>query len=211
MLRVLGIVVLALMLSPAADRSAGAQSSPDLPPGVFIAGKNLNDATAGSYRLDLEHTGVLARVSHLRYSYSIFRFDIVEGVLTWDPAAPEKSSLSITVKTASITSNVKGFAETLAGDQFLKSGSFPDATFVSSSFKQTGESKGKVEGQFTLMGKTRPVTFDVDLVGAGKGFGGNPRLGVHARTWIVPTDYGFPPIFADPIEIVVDTEFARTP
>jgi len=28
------------------------------------------------------------------------------------------------------------------------------------------------------MGKTRPVTFDVELVGAGKGFAGQPRIGM---------------------------------
>jgi polyisoprenoid-binding protein YceI len=204
-----GVASLALVLALGPGHVV-AQSS-DLPPGVFMAGKNLDDAAAGTYEVDPLHTAVLARVSHLRYSYSVVRFDTAVGKLTWDPAAPEKSALSITVKTGSITSNVKGFAETLAGDKFLKSDAYPDATFVSTSFKQTGEGKGKVEGQFTLMGKTRPVTFDVELVGAGKGFGGSPRLGVHARAWINPQDYGFPPIFSDPIEIVTDAEFARAP
>jgi polyisoprenoid-binding protein YceI len=206
---VAGVASIAVVLSLAAG-PAVAQSS-DLPPGVFMAGKTLGDATAGTYELDPLHTAVLARVSHLRYSYSVFRFDTAAGKLTWDPAAPEKSTLSITVKTGSITSNVEGFAETLAGDKFLKSASFPDATFVSTSFKPTDALRGKVEGRFTLMGKTRPVTFDVELVGAGKGFGGSPRLGVHARAWINPQDYGLPPIFSDPIEIVTDAEFGRAP
>lgn len=200
-------VVLALSL---AASGAVAQSA-DLPPGVFVAGKDAGEATAGTYALDPFHTSVLARVSHLGYSYSVFRFDTAEGRLGWDPAAPDKSTLSITIKTASITSNVKGFAETLAGEPFLKSATFPDATFVSTSFVRSDALRGKVAGRFTLMGRTRPVTFDVELIGAGKGFGGSPRLGVHARAWIDPQDYGFPPIFSDPIEIVADTEFARAP
>ena len=61
------------------------------------------------------------------------------------------------------------------------------------------------------MGKTRPVTFDVELVGAGKGFAGQPRIGVHARAVINPDDFGLPPLFGDAIEIVVDTEFQRKP
>jgi polyisoprenoid-binding protein YceI len=115
------------------------------------------------------------------------------------------------VPTSSITSNVKGFAEELAGEKFLMSAAFPEATFVSTAFRQTDATHGKVEGEFTLMGKTRPVIFDVELVGAGKGFGDRPRIGVTARAWIKPTDYGFIPLFADPIEIVVDTEFERAP
>ena len=97
-----------------------------------------------------------------------------------DPAAIEKSKIEASVETASITSNVKGFAEELAGDKFLKSREFPQASFVSTAFKPTDKMRGKVEGQFTLMGKTKPVTFDVSLVGAGKGFGGKPRIGVTA-------------------------------
>ena len=66
-----------------------------------------------------------------------------------------------------------------------------------------------MEGQLTLMGKTVPVTFDVELVGAGKGFGGRPRIGVHGRTRINPQDFGMMPLFTDPIEIVVDAEFEK--
>ena len=34
--------------------------------------------------------------------------------------------------------------------------------------------------------RRKPVTFDVELVGAGKGFAGQPRMGVHARAAINP-------------------------
>jgi polyisoprenoid-binding protein YceI len=115
------------------------------------------------------------------------------------------------VKVESITSNVKDFASLLAGDQFLNAPRFSEATFVSTAFRQTDATSGKVDGLLTLMGKAAPVTFDVTLVGAGKGFGGSPRIGVVARAWIKPADFGMPAMFAEPIEIVVDAEFARTP
>ncbi len=113
---------------------------------------------------------MIARVSHLRYSWSIFRFDRISGTLKWDPADTANSSLTAKVETASITSNVKDFAKELSGNNFLKSATFPDATFVSTAFRQMSTRRGKVDGQLTLMGKTKPVTFDVELVGAGKGF-----------------------------------------
>lgn len=180
-----------------------------LPPGVFAAERDIALATAGAYTLDESHTAVIVRVSHLGYSQSVFRFDRVKGSLTWDPAAIEKSQLSASVDTASITTNVKGFADELTGDNFLKSKTFPQATFVSTSFKPVDKTRGKVEGQFTLMGKTRPVTFDVELAGAGKGFGGKPRIGVHAVATINPQDYGLMPFFTDPIQIQIDTEFEK--
>ncbi len=206
-------LVLGMALAQTPIGAAGAQTAapPPLPDGVFAAERDIKLATVGSYALDPMHTGVIVRVSHLGYSYSIFRFDKAQGTLTWDPAAVAQSKLSVSVPTASITTNVDGFAKDLAGDGFLKSAAFPEATFVSSAFRQTDAMHGKVDGQFTLLGKTRPLTFDVTLVGAGKGFMGRPRIGVHARAAINPQDYGLPSFFTDPIEIVVDTELERAP
>jgi polyisoprenoid-binding protein YceI len=203
------IATLGLVLSLLAAGVA-AQSS-DLPPGVFRGGPVLADARAGSYTIDPAHSSVLVRVQHIGYSWSVFRFDTASGTLGWDPAQPEKATLSVAVETASITSNVKDFAKYLAGDQFLKSEKFPQATFVSTAFRRTDATHGKVDGQFTLMGLTRPLTFDVELIGAGKGWAERPRLGIHAVARIVPQDYGFPGLFGDAIEIVVDTEFERAP
>jgi polyisoprenoid-binding protein YceI len=206
-------VPLLLLLLLAAVPSAGlAQSAPPgLPPGVYMGEPDYKQATAGTYTLDPDHAAVIARVSHIGYSYSIFRFDRLSATLAWDPANTAAGSLSAKVETASITSSVKGFGEQLAGDEFLKSKAFPEATFTSTAFRQTSPRSGKVDGQLSLMGKTRPVTFDVELVGAGKGFAGQPRIGMTARTRINPVDFGLPPLLGDAIEIVVDAEFQRNP
>jgi polyisoprenoid-binding protein YceI len=201
-----------LLVLTAGSAAALAQSTPPgLPPGVYMGEADYKQATAGTYTLDPDHASVIARVSHLRYSYSIFRFDRLSATLTWDPANVAKSALTAKVETASITSNVKGFGEQLSGDDFLKARGFPEASFVSTAFRQTSPSRGKIDGELTLMGKTRPVTFDVELVGAGKGFAGQPRIGINARTSINPVDFGLPALLGDAIEIVVDSEFQRNP
>jgi len=201
----------AFVLVVAAATDGAAQSSSDLPPGVYRGGQVLADARAGTYTIDPDHTAVLVRVQHIGYSWLVFRFDKASGTLGWDPAAPEKSTLSVAVQTSSIATPVKDFAAHLAGDDFLKSAKFPEATFVSSAFHRTDAMHGKVDGQFTLMGTTKPVTFDVELVGAGKGWADKPRLGVHAVARIAPQDFGLPAVFGKAIEIVVDTEFERAP
>jgi polyisoprenoid-binding protein YceI len=214
MLRIAGVAAVFVLVVAAATDGA-AQSSSDLPPGVYRGGQVLADARAGTYTIDPDHTAVLARVQHIGYSWLVFRFGKVSGKLTWDPAAPEKAALSVAVQTSSIETPVKDFAAQLAGDDYLKSAKFPEATFVSTAFRRpsapTGATHGLVDGQFTLMGTTKPVTFDVELVGAGKGWADKPRLGVHAVARIVPQDYGFPTLFGNTIEIVVDTEFERAP
>src|SRR5712691_6424420 len=125
------IAVPALLLVLGTVSATLAQSAPsDLPPGVYMGEADYKQATAGTYTLDPDHASVIARVSHLRYSYSIFRFDRLSATLTWDPANVANSALTAKVETASITSNVKGFGAQLAGDEFLKARSFPEASFV---------------------------------------------------------------------------------
>ena len=196
-----GVVVVALLAAvPSVARA-------QLPPGVYAGERDLKAAAAGRYVVDPGHTAVIAKVSHIGYALSVFRFDKVEGTLLWDPAKPEASSLKATVHTVSISTPVEGFAKELAGKGYLNADQFPDATFVSTAFRPTDGSHGKVEGQFTLMGKTRPMTFDVTLQGAGKGFMGHPRIGVEAIGGIDPKEFGLPSLFGPKILIEIDAEF----
>lgn len=189
---------------PVLAQPAAQPARPQFTPGA----KDAALAPAGAYKLDGSHAGVIARVSHLGYSYSIFRFDKVAGDLAWDPAKPAQSRLNVEIETASIATNVPGFAEELRGDRFLKTAAYPKATFVSSAFRQTDATHGQVDGQLTLMGVTKPATFDVELAGAGPGFG-KPRMGVEAKTAINPQDFGMAAMFATPIQLVVDVEFEK--
>ncbi len=186
----------------------GASVQAQLPPGVFAGEHDYRLAPPGTYPLDAGHTAVIAKVSHIGYGLSVFRFDRVDGVLEWTPGQPTRSSLKVSVDVASISTPVPGFARELAGDGYLKAGTYPTATFVSTNFRQTDASHGQVTGQFTLMGQTRPLTFNVELVGAGKGFMGHPRIGVEAHATINPQDYGIPPMLSAPIQLVIDAEFA---
>jgi polyisoprenoid-binding protein YceI len=196
-------VALALVLAAAAPAAA------QLPPGVYAGEHDYKNATAGAYGVDPAHTAVIAKVSHIGYGLSVFRFEKVEGTLNWDPAAPEKSTLNVTVETASIATPVPGFAAELAGDPYLKSAAFPKATFVSTAFHQTDATHGKVDGQFTFLGKTQPMSFDVEMVGAGKGFMGKPRLGVEALGKLNPQAFGMSPLFSTPILLEIDAEFVH--
>ncbi len=181
-----------------------------LPPGVYAGERDYTLAPSGTYAIDPGHTAVVARVSHIGYAMSVFRFDTVAGTLTWNRAQPDRSSLDVTVDTASISTPVPGFAKELSGEGYLKAGAFPKASFVSTAFHRTDANHGKVDGRFTLMGKTRPLTFDVTLEGAGKGFMGHPRIGVQAIGHIDGREFGLNPIFSSPIELDIDAEFAQT-
>jgi polyisoprenoid-binding protein YceI len=209
-LGVVGAVQLA-----AGNAHAEVSTVPAVPMVIPHGQKDVSLVPSGTYSLDPNHVGVIARVSHLGFSFSIFRFGRAAATLVWDHDRPEHSKLSATVQTSSIATNVEGFAAQLTGDKYLNSAKWPEAQFVSTVFHQVDATHGTVDGKFTLMGKMRPVTFDVALVGAGPGFAGGPVMGhvigIHAETGITPTDYGLSPLFKDPIAIVIDTEFDKKP
>jgi polyisoprenoid-binding protein YceI len=202
-------MVAGCVLAAGLSSAAMAACPPGLPPGIACGAPDLKLAPAGAYDVDPSHAGVIARVSHIGYSYSVFRFDAVKGHLVWDPANPGKSSLSADVQTGSIATNVPNFPAELSGPGFLNAKDFPDATFVSTAFHQTSPTRGKVDGTFTLHGKSAPLTLDVTLIGAGPGFAGAPRMGVHAEGWINPQEYGLPAMFAVPIQLTIDVEFVK--
>ena len=202
------------LLATAALVALSAAALADPAPMVIPRGQmDVKLATAGTYTLDPNHVSVEARVSHLGFSISIFRFGKAAATLEWDPNAVAKSKLTATVETSSIITNVAGFAEELQGEQYLKSAKYPQATFTSTAFRQSDATHGKVDGSMTLLGKTFPVTFDVTLVGAGPGFAGGPTMGhvigIHAEGNINPQDYGMSPFFKLPIQLVIDTEFDK--
>ena len=162
------------------------------------AQKDYKAAPAGTYAVDQSHSSVLAQVPHVGFSYEVVRFPTVTGTLQWDPANPAKDRLEVSVDPKSMTTAATGgdFAGRLTGPGLLNAAQFPKATFVSKSFHVVDAAHGTVDGDFTLMGVTKPMTFNVELVGAGQGFQG-PAIGVHATATLAPLDFGLkPPVMA---------------
>jgi polyisoprenoid-binding protein YceI len=194
---------------------AVAENAPSLPPNFVLphGQHDVRKAIAGAYTLDVAHTAVIARVSHLGFSMSAFRFGKAQATLQWDPAHIGESKLSAAVDPGSIATPVPGFAQQLIGADYLNAAKYPTATFVSTAFKPADNQRGEVDGKLTIMGRTVPATFDVTLIGAGPGFAAGPSMGhvigIRAVTTVDPHALGLPAVFSDPIEITVDTEFTR--
>ena len=74
-----------LLLLSAMSLAAYAETVADTPPpGPIPHGhKNIALAPAGTYTLDPNHLGIIAQVSHLGFSRSIFRFERGSATLNW--------------------------------------------------------------------------------------------------------------------------------
>ena len=74
-----------------------------------------------------------------------------------------KSKVNITIKTASVDTNHKKRDNHLRSPDFFNAKEFSDMTFKSTGVEQTGDKSGKLMGDLTLLGVTKPVTLDVSF------------------------------------------------
>jgi polyisoprenoid-binding protein YceI len=166
---------------------------------------------ADKYALDPMHTFVVFKVTHLGYIHVVGWFTAVAGELTFDPADVTKSTLNVTIKTASIDTHFPQRNKDLMSPDFLNVAEFPEMTFKSTSVQKTGDKTGKVTGELTLLGVTKPVTMDVTFNKiAPNPFNNNkPTAGFEAHTVIKRSDFGMKaaiPSVGDEVDISIDAE-----
>ena len=160
-----------------------------LPGCAFALALATTPAIAADYTIDLSHSFIQFRISHLGYSILNGRFNDFAGTLQWDKAKPAASNIALTIKTASIDSNWAERDKHIRSKDFLEVEKFPEATFKSTKF--TGDATaGKLEGELTLHGVTKPITLDVKAVGDGDDPWGGYRAGFTGTTTLKRSDFG---------------------
>jgi len=149
-------------------------------------------APAGSYQVEGRHTQVVFAISHFGLTDYYGRFEKVSGTLNFNPGAPEKSSVSITLDTSSVSVASSELLGEITGGEVLDSKAFPTATFTSTAIERTGPNTGKMTGDLTLHGVTKPVTFDIVFNGGEVSPTGASSylLGFHATATIHREDFG---------------------
>ena len=170
-------------------------------------------AAPAAYTFDPNHTEVRFCWNHLGVSRQCAHLVKYEGELQYDEAAPEKSTLSVKFLTDGIETLVPVFNDHMKSDKLFDAKKFPEITFKSTKFQKTSEKAGKVAGELTIKGVTKPVTLDVTL----NFTGAHPMtkkqtLGIGALTTIKRTDYGVSyaaPMVSDEVSIEIQTEMYK--
>jgi polyisoprenoid-binding protein YceI len=147
---------------------------------------------ADEYVIDKKgmHASIQFKISHLGYSWLWGRFNDFNGDFTYDKNNPAASKIEVTINTASIDSNHAERDKHLRGDEFLHVEKFPQSKFVSTSFVMNDDGTGKLKGDFTLRGVTKPITIAVKYIGEGDDPWGGYRTGFEGTTRIALADYG---------------------
>ena len=98
--------------------------------------------------------------------------------------------LSPSIKAATINTNVDKRDEHLRSGDFFEAAKYPNIEFTSKKVTSSGEKKFKIEGDMTMHGVTKPITFEAEYLGADKDPGGKVRAGFTATSKISRTDFG---------------------
>lgn len=180
------------------------------------------EAPAGQYVVDRTHATVMWKGLHQGLAWYPGRFTSFDIQLTFDPADVTKSKVTATIDPKSIETdfartrpagNTTDFnAELATGERFFNSGKFPQITFASTAITKTGANTGKMTGNLTFLGVSKPVTLDVTYIGNRN----DPRVkkhkvGFQALGTINKTQWGMAsggPI-ADNIQIEIHAEFVQ--
>ena len=190
----------------------------------FVSAQDLEPPVAGDYKLDLGHTRLLFRVSHLGFSNYTALFTDLAGDLAFDPEAPETMKVSAVVKVGSLETHYPDpsldFNAVITGPEFLDATQFPEITFVSTGVDLTGENTADVTGDLTLHGVTKPIVLKVTYNG---GWADMPldvgaRIGFSAVGEFNRSDFGVGfgvPApgstmgVSDRVEVILETEFTK--
>ncbi|NLA65835.1 MAG: YceI family protein [Leucobacter sp.] len=142
----------------------------------------------GTWNIDPTHTEVGFSVRHLAISKVKGKFERFGGVIT-TAENPLESSVNATVEVASINTNQADRDGHLRTGDFFAAEEFPEFTFTSTGIRAEGGDY-KIDGDLTLRGVTKQVTFDVEFGGFGQDAYGNYKLGLTATTVVKREDYG---------------------
>jgi polyisoprenoid-binding protein YceI len=172
-----------------------------------------SDLVSGTYSADPAHSTILFQTNHLGLSTFVARFDDYTTDLKIDVDDFSKSSLVVTVKPDSVDINLPLFAEHMSSENWFDVAKYPEVTFKSTSFEQTSPTEGKVTGDLTIRGITKPLTLAVRLVGAGlHPMKQSQVFGIEARGIVKRSEYGMTyglPLVPDDVKLIINAEFHK--
>ena len=144
---------------------------------------------ADTYNFDKAHTRIGFTAQHLVISSVDGRFKDYDGTITLDPNDLTKSSVKVTVKTASVDTDNASRDNDLRNSEFLDVAKYPEMTFVSDKIEKRGDGYVAI-GTFTLKGVSKKIELPLTFGGPITDPWGMQRVAAKASTKINRQDYG---------------------
>ena len=172
-----------------------------------------------TWNIDPVHSVAEFKVKHMMISNVKGQFTRLSGSLSLDEADSTKSRVEAAIDAASITTREADRDTHLKSADFFDVEKFPTLSFKSTGITRKDDDELSIDGDLTIHGVTRKVTFAVEGPTApGKDPWGNTRTGISATTKINRKDYGLTwnaaletggILVGDEITISLDVQFIK--
>ncbi|HEX5664995.1 YceI family protein [Lysobacter sp. M15] len=163
-----------------------------------------------SYKIDPNHTNVLASWTHFGFSRPTVNFGQADGTIVYDAENVGASSVQVTLPLKGLSALADDFYDHLTSADWFDAAQYPDATFKSTAVEAAGEGKLKVTGDLTVKGITKPVVLDVTLNNAAEHpMGKRAAIGFDATATVKRSDFGlgkYAPNVSDEVALRITTE-----
>jgi polyisoprenoid-binding protein YceI len=143
---------------------------------------------ADEFKIDPNHSSVNFAVAHMGVSTVLGRFTSFEGKIVYDDKDINKSSVNVTIKTASINTDVTARDNDLRSANYFDVEKFPEITFQSKSVEKKGNDL-VAHGTLTIRGISKDVDIPFEMKGpadAGRG----KVMGAHGSLTVKREDFG---------------------
>jgi polyisoprenoid-binding protein YceI len=144
---------------------------------------------ADEFVIDPVHSSIEFSVRHMMVTNVRGRFREFSGTIFYDEKDITKSSVRVTIKTASIDTGNADRDAHLRSPDFFDAAKYPEITFASTRIEKRGDDYVCI-GTLTIRGVSREVAIPFRILGVVKDQRGNTRLGVEAGLTINRLDYG---------------------
>lgn len=170
-----------------------------------------------TYQFDKDHTQVRISWNHVGLSEQSLLFRDYSGTVEFDRNDVANSSVDVTIQPESLDSGVEAFDDHLKSSDFFHVEEHGEITFKTTEVMQTGPNAGRMIGDLTIKGITKPVTLDVQLNYAGEHplapfndqYKGRQAAGFKATGRVLRSEFELgrnAPLVSDWVDIEINTE-----
>ncbi len=172
---------------------------------------------ADKYVADKAHTNIGFTVKHMVITTVPGKFNDYMIDFIFDANDLNKSSIKVTIKTASINTDDEKRDEHLRSADFFDAAKYPEITFVSSSIMKKGNDY-VAKGTLTMRGVSKEIELPFKILGPVQDPWGNTKMGVEASLTVDRQDYGISwsksldtggLVLSDDVNIKLDVELQK--
>ncbi len=143
-----------------------------------------------TWQIDSVHSHIYFTARHMMISKVRGQFESFSGTVSFDEENPTRTTVDIEIEVNSLNTKDEQRDGHLRSGDFFDAANYPVARFQSTRVEQIDENTGKLYGNLTIRGVSKPVVLDVEYAGQAKSPWGQVSAGFSASASVNRKDWG---------------------